>query len=244
MSSPRLFVELPLAIDAQLNIIGDQARYIGRVLRARPGDEVTLFNGTGGEYRARIEAISKTQVQVTVLQFADDDRESPLPVRLIQGVSRGDRMDTVVQKASELGVQRISPLLSEFSVVRLDAERADKRTRHWEAITRSACEQCGRNRPPRIDPPCRIDALLAENDTTVTRLVLLPEATQSLHALPLQPASVELLIGPEGGFSAIEQERALEAGYLAVSMGPRIMRTETAAIAAIALVQSRWGDLA
>jgi len=244
MPSPRLFVELPLAIDAQLSIIGDQARYIGRVLRARPGDEVSLFNGNGGEYRARIEAISKTQVQVTVLQFAAADRESPLPVRLIQGVSRGDRMDTVVQKATELGVRRISPLLSEFSVVRLDAERADKRTRHWEAVSRSACEQCGRNRPPQIDPPCRIDALLAESDPTVTRLVLLPDAKQSLHALTQQPAAVELLIGPEGGLSAIEQERALAAGYLAVSMGPRTMRTETAAIAAITLVQSRWGDLA
>ncbi|ANO50368.1 16S rRNA (uracil(1498)-N(3))-methyltransferase [Woeseia oceani] len=244
MSSPRLFVELPLAIDAQLSIDGDQARYIGRVLRARAGDEVILFNGRGGEYRARIEAISKTQVQVTVLQFANGDRESPLPVRLIQGVSRGDRMDTVVQKATELGVQRISPLLSEFSVVRLDTERADKRTRHWEAVSRSACEQCGRNRPPRIDVPCRMDALLAEKDTTATRLILLPDAPQSLHALTLQPASVELLIGPEGGLSALEQERALDTGYLAVSMGPRVMRTETAAIAAITLVQSRWGDLA
>ncbi|MCB1843881.1 MAG: 16S rRNA (uracil(1498)-N(3))-methyltransferase [Halioglobus sp.] len=244
MSCPRLFVDLPLAIDAPLDVRGEPARYIGRVLRARVGDEITVFNGKGGEYGARIEQIGKMQVLLRLHVWRERELESSLAIRLIQGVSRGDRMDTVVQKATELGVQRISPLLSEFSVVRLDTERADKRSRHWEAVARSACEQCGRNRPPAIDTPCRFDELLAATAPQATRLILLPAATRSLAALAQVPADLELLIGPEGGFSPVEAERAVAAGFEPVSMGTRIMRTETAAIAGLAIAQSLWGDLA
>ncbi len=245
MSSHRLFVLQPLETGQTVTLTDEQARYVGKVLRCRVGDELLLFNGEGGEYSAQISDISKTVVNLTLSDGHDSDRESPLAVRLIQGVSRGDRMDTVVQKATELGVSRLSPLLSEFSVVRLDAERSDKRVRHWTAISRSACEQCGRNRPPQIDAPCRFDDLVNEEAAEGTaRLLLMPTATTSLTRLDIKPTAVEFLIGPEGGFSDKEQERALDAGFQAVSVGPRVLRTETAAISVLTLAQALWGDLA
>lgn len=245
MSPHRLFVEHSLEAGQSVTLSGEQARYIGKVLRCRVGDELQLFNGDGGEFSAQINDISKTAVTVTLADHREHDLESPLAVRLIQGVSRGDRMDTIVQKATELSVRRLSPLLSEFSVVKLDAERSDKRVRHWTAISRSACEQCGRNRPPQIDAPCRFDDLVNETVAEGTvRLLLMPMATASLTRLDIKPAAVELLIGPEGGFSDIEQERAVGAGFQAVSVGPRVLRTETAAISVLTLAQALWGDLA
>jgi 16S rRNA (uracil1498-N3)-methyltransferase len=245
MSAHRLFVLHDLIPGERIRIDGERAHYIGKVLRCRPGEQLQLFNGDGDEFTARIESISKSAVECSVGERLQRDVESPLRVRLIQGVSRGDRMDTVVQKATELGVRRLSPLLAEFSVVRLDAERSDKKQRHWAAISQSACEQCGRNRPPQIDLPCRFDEVLRETPAAGTaRLILLPTATESLASLDIAPRDVELLIGPEGGFSRTEQERALAAGFRPVALGPRVLRTETAAISVLTLVQAMWGDLA
>lgn len=245
MSAHRLFVQQDLIPGQRIRIAGERAHYVGKVLRCRPGEQLQLFNGSGGEFTAHIDVISKSAVELVVGDALERNVESPLGVRLIQGVSRGDRMDTVVQKATELGVRRLSPLLAEFSVVRLDAERSDKKQRHWAAISQSACEQCGRNRPPQIDLPCRFDELLAETPAAdAARLILLPGATASLAGLNIAPRDVELLIGPEGGFSSTEQERALAAGFRPVAVGPRVLRTETAAISVLTLIQAMWGDLA
>lgn len=246
MTASRLYVDAALAADTRLALPEFAARHVGRVLRCRPGDELTLFDGRGGEFAATVEQVSKRGVVVNVGAHRERDTEAALPVHLFQGLSRGDRMDTVVQKATELGVARITPLVSEHTVVRLDDERAGKRLAHWRRVAASACEQCGRNRLPRVDPPAKLACVLGAAPAAGTlRLLLSPEAGVGLRQPGRErPAAVELLIGPEGGFSAAEAALAAEAGFEGISLGPRILRTETAAIAALALVQAAWGDLA
>lgn len=245
MSTPRLFVNETLTAHSNVTLGGDAARYVGRVLRCRPNDALVLFDGSGFEFAAVITAIDRKSLSVEVGAGAARDVESPLRIRLLQGVSRGDRMDTVMQKATELGAQRISPLLTEFSVVRLDPERAAKRRDHWQGICQSACEQCGRTVPPVVDLPQTLDAMLASaTDGLALRLILQPGSRAGIAALDTAPSRIELLIGPEGGFSQHEQQQAADAGFLPISAGPRVLRTETAAIAALTLVQARWGDLA
>ena len=245
MKNPRLFVAKRIRPDEPLSLDRDSAHYVSRVLRARVGDTVTLFDGSGAEYPARIAALGRHEVQLVPGAAVDVARESPLDLHLAQGLSRGDRMDTVVQKATELGVRRILPFATEFSVVRLDAERAAKKQRHWQAVAHSACEQCGRNRPPVVAAPSEFSDLLAteaRNDTLC--LLLQPGATESLRELPRPSGRVLVLVGPEGGFSPTEQQQALAAGCIPVSFGPRVLRTETAALAALAVMQALWGDLA
>ena len=170
--------------------------------------------------------------------------ESPLKVHLVQGISRGERMDFVVQKATELGVKRITPLLTERGVVKLDDQRAKKRQQHWQKIAASACEQCGRVRLPLLDAPERLDAWLGNKPAHVeSDVILRPGATQSLSAIDMPVTKICILIGPEGGFTDAEYQLADAAGFVAVSMGPRVLRTETAAVAALTILQSRWGDL-
>ncbi len=244
MPAPRLFVNGTLTPHSELTLSGEAARYIGRVLRCRRDDALVLFDGSGPEYTAVIGSVTRQAVSVQVGEAMTRDVESPLDVRLLQGISRGERMDTVMQKATELGARRITPLFTEFSVVRLDAERAAKRRAHWQRVCESACEQCGRNGPPAVDLPCTFEAMLGEPaDDRATRLLLEPDAADPLSSLELQPARVELLIGPEGGISEPERQLAVARGFVPVSIGPRVLRTETAAIAALTLVQSLWGDL-
>lgn len=244
MSLPRLFADGPLAGRERVTLGADAARYVGRVLRARRGDSLTVFDGNGGAFRATVMRVTKSELELELGEFDAGDVESPLAVRLIQGVSRGDRMDTVVQKATELGVTRLTPLESEFSVVRLDEERTAKRLKHWRKVAASACEQCGRNRLPAIEAPKTLPAVAGEpQDPETTRLVFVPGAATPLDDLPASCASIEILIGPEGGLSPGEQALAVEAGFTPTTLGPRILRTETAAIAALALAQARWGDL-
>lgn len=243
MPTRRLWVEQHIDEGRALTLHGPEAHYVGRVLRCRRGDALLLFNGETREYSARVERVDKAGVTLHVGACVETDVESPLGIRLIQCLSRGDRMDTVVQKASELGVRRLSPVAAEFSVVHLDDERADKRLRHWRRISRSACEQCGRTVPPVLDPPCRLtDMLSASADSGITRLVLQPGGVRSFNTID-RPAALELLIGPEGGLSGTEQDLAEASGFVAVSLGPRTLRTETAAIAAVTLAQGLWGDL-
>ena len=170
--------------------------------------------------------------------------ESPLKVHLVQGISRGERMDFVVQKATELGVKRISPVLTEYGVIKLDADRAAKRCEHWQKVAASACEQSGRIRPPLIDTPVPLKTWFGEQpgDADVD-LLLRPGAAKPLAAIAAPETKACILIGPEGGFSPVEYEDAAVAGFTEVSLGPRILRTETAAIAAVAVMQSMWGDL-
>jgi 16S rRNA (uracil1498-N3)-methyltransferase len=243
MSPTRLFSPVPLQPKSVFTMDSGQARYLTRALRLRPGDSLTLFDGTGGEYPAKILTAGKSAVEVETGDLAESSTESNLSLRLLQGISKGDRFDTVVQKTTELGVQRISPVQSDYSVVKLDKAKAAKRGEHWQKIAQSACEQCGRNVVPRIDALVLMNEWFEQNEEdNTTRLILMPNASTSLSALTRPAGAVTLLIGPEGGFSDVEQEHALASGFVAVAIGPRVLRTETAAIAAITIVQTLWGD--
>ena len=230
---------------AELLIEGDRARYLGRVLRLRVGDEIRVFNGEGPEWSATIGGMTKNTATLQIGESFEAGTESPLKIHLVQGISRGERMDFVVQKATELGVKRITPVLTEYGVVKLDQARAEKRRDHWESVAASACEQSGRTRLPLIDTPMRLKDWFGNKPAAVdAELVLMPGAATSLTAIDTPTTKVCLLIGPEGGFSDMEYEDASIAGFSAVSMGPRVLRTETAAVAALSVLQSRWGDLA
>jgi 16S rRNA (uracil1498-N3)-methyltransferase len=244
MSRTRLFSPVPLFANTDVTLAGDQARYIGRVLRLKPGDGFTIFDGTGGEYPATVAAVGKTQVQISIAALNNRSAESPLSIHLLQGISRGERMDFVVQKATELGVSRITPVLTEFSVVKLEPKRAKKRAQHWSNVVISACEQCGRNSLPVIDAPQPLRNWFGENLASENgRILLRPDAELPLGSVTKPEGAFTLLVGPEGGFSDAEYEQAEIAGFKAVGFGPRILRTETAAIAAIAVLQSLHGDL-
>ncbi|HEX7718917.1 MAG TPA: 16S rRNA (uracil(1498)-N(3))-methyltransferase [Woeseiaceae bacterium] len=242
----RVYVDEALQSGMQLILPVEQSHYVNRVLRLKPADALTLFNGKGGEYSAVIITVARHGVAVRIDAHGVPNVEAPLAVHLVQGVSRGERMDTVVQKATELGLSRLTPVLTEFSVVRLnDAAKRDKRTAHWTKIAQSACEQCGRTVPPVIDTPVKFDEWRQQLvQAEYRRIVLHPMAAAPLASLQPMTSRVMLLIGPEGGFSHNEIGEAEAAGFEACSLGPRILRTETAAIAAIALLQARWGDLA
>ena len=244
MALHRLFVDGRLSGGAKLRLGAEQARYIGRVLRLRVGDRLHVFNGEDGEFSAEILAMARSSGTLQLGDHLDVATESPLKVHLVQGISRGERMDFVVQKATELGVKRISPVLTEYGVIKLDADRAAKRCEHWQKVAASACEQSGRIRPPLIDTPVPLKTWFGEQpgDADVD-LLLRPGAAKPLAAIAAPETKACILIGPEGGFSPVEYEDAAVAGFTEVSLGPRILRTETAAIAAVAVMQSMWGDL-
>ena len=244
MALTRLFVNSDLRVGLTLWLGEEQARYLGKVLRLRRGDDLSVFNGNDGEFTATVDTIGKAEVSVTLTTPVETRVESPLRIHLVQGVSRGERMDFVVQKATELGVKRISPVLTEYGVVKLDATRAGKRRDHWQKVAVSACEQSGRTRPPLIDMPVPLNAWFGGKTSEAdVDLVLQPGTTGMLTSIPEPQTKICLLVGPEGGFSATEYDDAALAGFAPVSLGPRILRTETAAIAAIAIAQSLWGDL-
>ena len=240
----RLFVSGQLINGTELHLETDRARYLGRVLRLRIGDEIRVFNGDGPECSATIEAMTRTTATLRIGDTLEVATESPLRIHLVQAVSRGERMDYVVQKATELGVKRITPVLTEYGVVKLDEQRAARRREHWEHVAVSACEQSGRTRVPLVDTPLPLRNWFGEKPAEVgTELILQPGASVALAAIAAPTTKVCLLIGPEGGFSQSEYEDAGVAGFSAVSLGPRILRTETAAAAALSVLQSRWGDL-
>jgi 16S rRNA (uracil1498-N3)-methyltransferase len=244
MPLTRLFVNTELRPGQQLQLDAEQTRHIGRALRLRVGNPLSVFNGQGGEFAATVKMIARNTAVLLIGDQTDAATESPLKVHLVQGISRGDRMDFVVQKATELGVKRISPVLTEYGVVKLDATRGAKRRDHWQGVAESACEQSGRTRPPLIDPPLALNSWFgARSRETDTDLILRPGTDVALATIPAPTTKVCLLIGPEGGFSESEYEDAKLAGFTAVSLGPRILRTETAALAALAVAQSLWGDL-
>lgn len=242
--STRLFVSGALINGAEVEVDGDPARYLSKALRSRVGDPVTLFNGEGPEWPATISQISKSTVVLKLGNGFEANTESALKIHLVQCISRGDRMDFVVQKATELGVKRISPVLTQHGVVKLVESRRGKRRAHWQKVAESACEQSGRVRPPLIDAPMRLNEWLgqktADSDVDV---ILRPGAATALTSIAAPRSKICILIGPEGGFSEAEYGDAEIAGFMAVSLGPRVLRTETAAIAALAVVQSLWGDL-
>ena len=245
MSNNRIHVEGPIRPGTNYTIHGDQARYVSRVRRLRVGDELVLFDGGGGEYPATITAFARDAVNVEIGEGVERSAESPLAITLLQGLARGDRMDYVIQKATELGVTRVIPVSTEFSVVKLDDKRATKRVSHWRSVAASACEQCGRNRLPAIDPPDKLLNVLGSfRADAATRLIFRPGASQSPRNIDIGDGRLVVLIGPEGGFSEQEIENAEAAGFQAVGFGPRVLRTETAAVAILAALQTLYGDLA
>ena len=243
MTEKRLHTQEPLAVGKHVTLAEDRARYIGRVLRLRPDDLLTLFDGTGGEFQARILSFSRDAAELEVLQHFDNDAESPLDIHLLQGISRGERMDFVIQKATELGVRRITPVMTDYGVVKLDAGRALKKTAHWNGVAISSCEQCGRNRVPKIDEPVALRNWMGEHlHGDDMRLVMKPGSSGSLRDISAVDRPVTVLIGPEGGFSDTEYDLADATGFEPLAFGPRTLRTETAAVAIIAALQALHGD--
>jgi len=240
---PRIYITTSLATDSEITIEGSAANHIGRVLRLKTGDKIILFNGKGGEYSATLTAIERQVVHARVGEFNPRESESPLQITLAQGISRGERMDYTLQKSVELGVDSIIPLTTERCGVKLDEKRAAKRLQHWQGIIISACEQCGRNRIPDIQPITSLVHWLDENHAETQSFVLHHRATHSLRQLTPPSGPISLLIGPEGGLSENEIESTSQSGFQGIQFGPRILRTETAGIAALAALQMHWGDL-
>jgi 16S rRNA (uracil1498-N3)-methyltransferase len=242
MRLTRVFVAAVLEPGSVVELPPETASHLAKVLRARAGDELVLFSGDGREFAGAIESVRGSRVSASVGRGAAVDRESPLRLTLVQCVPRGDRMDFIVQKATELGVARIVPVLSQRSVVRLDEAQAQSKAAHWRAVAVNACEQCGRNRLPAIEAPIPLLNHLGKPSPPLTRLVLEPGPDGA--ATPPDPGgAAEIAIGPEGGFAEDELDAFRLAGFSRLALGPRVMRTETAAIAALAWMQIRFGDL-
>ncbi len=245
LSIPRIYLPIPLHTGELVMLDKQAAQHVTRVLRMKPGAPLIVFNGQGGEYTATLMQESRGAAGVKIGEFIARDAESKLSVRLAQGISRGERMDYAIQKAVELGVMQIIPLFTEFCVVNMKEERAEKRVAHWQGVAISACEQCGRTRVPEVLAPRPLHEWFAQAQASL-KLVFDPYSTQHLaHLAHLAPPAgdITILIGPEGGLSDTESRAAIKSGFTAVQLGPRMLRTETAPVAALAAVQTLWGDL-
>lgn len=240
LSVPRVYLEVPLVSGAILSLDERAAHHVVRVMRLRPGDGIIVFNGQGGDYEAVLERGAPPQVRIG--KFIARDAESSLSVHLAQGIARGERMDYAIQKAVELGVSTIIPLITEFCVATIPKEREEKRMAHWRGGIIAACEQSGRTRVPRLAAPLKFYPWLPTAQASL-KLMFDPYATRLLAQLPAPEGDILLLIGPEGGLSDPETEAAQQVGFTAVQLGPRMLRTETAPVAALAAVQTMWGDL-
>lgn len=238
MRLSRFFTETPLAL-GDIELPEAQAHYIGRVLRMAQGDAVQLFDGGGMEYRGTLAEVGKKRVVARLAEQLPGQPDSPLATHLGQGLSRGERMDWAIQKAAELGVNEITPIVSERCEVRLNDERADKRIAHWRQVAISACEQCGRSSVPRVHPPMPLAQWLAQVQADL-KLVLHPVA-EPLASHP-RPGRLAFLIGPEGGLADSEVSMAQAQGFEPARLGPRVLRTETAPVVALSLAQQLWGD--
>jgi len=240
MRVSRIYLDQPLTQGQQIRPDERARRYIGQVLRLRPGQSLTLFNGDGTDYAAELLQCDRRECRVLVGEPGDTEPPAPLKVHLAIGISRGERMDFAIQKSVELGVQAITPLHTTRSQVQLAGARLEKRLDHWRGVIVSACEQSGRNRIPCLNPPASIQAWLEAHDQG---LLLHHAAECSLPELPPPGAALNLLVGPEGGLTPEERAQAVDGGLTAVRLGPRVMRTETAPLAALAAIQTLWGDL-
>lgn len=241
MRIPRIYTSQTLAENGDYQLEAGPSQHLCRALRMGPGDSLMLFDGTGGQYAATITEAGKKSVSVRTGALRATNTESPLPLHLGIAVSRGERMDWVVQKASELGVTEITPLFTARVEVKLAGERAQKKLRHWQQVAISACEQSGRDVLPTIHAPSSVSDWLSDTHAEC-KLVLHHRADTGERNQP--PENVALLVGPEGGLSADEITAAEQAGFQSLRLGPRVLRTETAPLAAIAIVQARWGDMA
>jgi 16S rRNA (uracil1498-N3)-methyltransferase len=240
--APRIYYPHPLKTNVLITLDESASRHLLMVLRLQIGEPLQIFNGEGGAYSATLHAVQKKLAVVALESWLDIERESPVSIHLGQAISRGERMDFTVQKSVELGVTEITPLFTERCGVQLNAERADNRVQHWRNVAISASEQCGRCRVPPVNRPQSLSDFL--NQPLELGFICSPiDSAGNLPEPPATVARITLLIGPEGGFSPQEMQQARQAGFHPLSLGPRILRTETAAIVAMSLLQSRWGDL-
>lgn len=241
MRIPRLYIDQSLSVGQQLQLPADAAHYVSKVLRLKAGRPLLLFNGQGGEYQAVLTTVDRRSVAIDVESFIEVYRESPLRVELAIGISRGERMDWVVQKATELGVSAITPLFTERTEVKLDESRQASRLQHWQQVAISACEQSQRTGVPVVSPPQQFNGFL-ESCSAQHKLVLHPTA----EAAGLNPQeaveTVCVLVGPEGGFSEAEIDSSIRRGFKPWQLGPRVLRTETAPVVALSILQAWWGD--
>ena len=240
MALPRIHCDLRLGPGAQIALAPEAAQHVGKALRLKAGDSIVVFDGRGGEYDAAIQRVDKERVDIKVGAWRDAETEAAIAVGLVQGLPEADKMDWIIQKSVELGVAWIQPVICDRSVVRLSAERAAKREAHWRRVAVAACEQSGRNRVPEVRPTLSFMSWVAV-PCDLRRWALTPGAP-ALAAQARPTAPVELLIGPEGGLSEREQDLALSQGCVPVSLGPRVLRTETAPLAALAAINALWGD--
>ncbi|MEM7280276.1 MAG: 16S rRNA (uracil(1498)-N(3))-methyltransferase [Pseudomonadota bacterium] len=241
MSNHRLYVDQTLEPGSKLELSATQAHYLSRVLRVRTTDRILVFDGNGLELNASVELLTKNSAQLDLASVSRRDPKPDLAVTLIQAIAKGEKMDWILQKCTELGVTHIQPVVTKRTVVKLDKDKAQKRLTRWQSVMNSACEQSGRTYVPTISEPTNLsDALKAD----VERKVLFaPTAKRSLKDLDAPSKTLAVLIGPEGGLDELEIQQAVDQGFDAVRLGPRILRTETAAVTGVALVQSLWGDL-
>lgn len=238
---PRFYVSAELHSEQTLQLPDNVVRHL-HVLRVRPHEEIVLFNGNGKAYPACLTLLEKRRAEAEILREEPTGNESPLRITLIQAVSGGERMDFTLQKSVELGVAEIRPVLSERCVVRLDGERADKRVARWQEIVIAACEQSGRNVVPQVLPLTSYKEALNRLPEADARLLMSLNNARSLNAVASAPQRITFMVGPEGGWTAAEEQTAFNAGFQSVTLGPRVLRTETASLAAIAAMQTLWGD--
>lgn len=244
MRIPRIFTDQPLPVGSEILLPEQAGEHVARVLRLERGHPLILFNGDGCECDARLAMLAKRSVTAEITLVRVIDRESPLQLTLAQSIARGEKMDWILQKATELGVARIVPLVTERTEVKLDEDRAERRLAHWTGVIAGACEQSGRNRLPMLEPPQRLDRWLGSlGDDASIRLALLPEGDVQLRQLPVIQQGALLAVGPEGGFSEHDIAMLNQGRFLGLRLGPRVLRTETAGIAALAALQALYGDL-
>jgi len=244
MRMTRVHVDMPLAAGSEMPLPEHAAAHLSRVLRLAVGDPCVLFNGDGHDYPGRIVTVGKREVRVAIEAAIAVDLESPLHLGLLQGIARGEKMDLILQKATELGVSEVRPLTSQRSEVKLDDSRAGKRLAHWQGVVASACEQCGRAVVPPVSAPDTLARVLAGLPAGGLRLILDPAGELALPTLANEPDTpIWLAVGPEGGWSPRDREQFQASGFRGLRLGPRTLRTETAGLAAIAALQARLGDL-
>ena len=240
MATPRIHCDFKLGPGAQFALAPEAAQHVAKALRLKAGDALVVFDGRGGEYDAAIQRVDRDRVDVKVAAFRDVDRESPITVGLVQGLPEADKMDWIIQKATELGVAWVQPVICERSVVRLSGERAARREAHWRRVAVAASEQCGRTRIPEVRPTLGFQSWIAV-PAEIARWMLVPGASAIASRAPA-PSPLELVVGPEGGLSERELDLAMGRGCEPVSLGPRVLRTETAPLAALAAIHALWGD--
>jgi len=243
MRVPRIYTDQPLRPGREVLLPEQGGEHVVRVLRLERGHPLILFNGDGHEYDASLASLAKRAVTAEVTAIRSVDREAALPLTLAQGIARGEKMDWILQKATELGVARIVPIITERTEVKLDEDRAERRLAHWTSVIAGACEQSGRTRLPALQPPQRLDRWLGALGDSGVRLALLPDGEVNLRQLPQMENGAILVVGPEGGLSDNDVALLTQTGFGGLRLGPRILRTETAGIAALAALQAVFGDL-